>query len=190
MADRMIFLSHRFADKRIADVVRRHLGLWGFDTQCYQASAPGLGPKAGEFITLDIKEALYEAKLVILIYILTDYDWSFCMWECGLATHPTKTDTRTIVLQCNPNDTPRIFANQLLIEASEEGIHNFTIQFFREEGFFPGRPALRPDITDAVVADYSHAFYAELIASIPPGQHEERYRWDYIILHYRSLMQT
>ena len=83
-----IFISHRFADKAIADVVRQHLGIWGFDTAIFQASAPGLGPRAGENITDELKEALCNSKLVILLFTTTDYDWAYCMWECGLAHTP------------------------------------------------------------------------------------------------------
>jgi hypothetical protein len=36
-----IFISHRFADKPIADVINRNLARWGFD-DIYQAGGPGL----------------------------------------------------------------------------------------------------------------------------------------------------
>lgn len=181
-AERKIFLSHRFADKQIANVVRRHLGIWGFDTTIFQASAPGHGTRVGEHIADEIKDALHRAKLVILIYTLTDHDWSFCMWECGLATHPKKADTRTIVLQCNAHDTPRIFEGQLLIRVDQESIKNFTMQFHRDDDFLPGEPAIRADIKDETIADLSDRFYYDLCEVIAPGQREERYRWDSLTL--------
>lgn len=180
--ERKIFLSHRFTDKQIADVVRRHLGIWGFDNVIFQASAPGLGPTVGEYITDAIKDALSQAKLVILIYTLTDQDWAFCMWECGLATHPKQGDTRTIVFQCNPYDVPKTFEGQLLVKVDKDGIKNFTTQFHRDENFFLGEPAVRAGITDETVENLSTAFYNDLRAVIPPGQREDRYRWDFLTL--------
>ncbi|UCF94692.1 MAG: toll/interleukin-1 receptor domain-containing protein [Desulfobacterales bacterium] len=177
-----IFLSHRFADKPIADAVRRHLGNWGFDNEIYQASAPGVGPTVGASITDEIRDALYHAKLVILIYTLTDYDWAFCMWECGLATHPKSHDTRTIVFQCNPHETPKTFEGQLLVEIDPDGIKNFTDQFFELDAFFLGEPSVRQDIKDETVENLSTALYNDLKAVIPPGQLENRYRWDFLVL--------
>lgn len=181
-----IFLSHRFADKAIADTVRQHLEDWGFDNMIYQASAPGQGPRAGENITDELRNALYEAKLVILIYTLTDYDWSYCMWECGLATNPKSADTRTVVFQCSPHDMPKPFEGQLRISVDKEGIRNFTAQLHREPDFFPGEPAFRPRITDESLERLSATLYNELHSVIPPGRREERYRWDFLTLQLTS----
>jgi hypothetical protein len=158
------------------------LGIWGFDTQIFQASAPGFGPQAGESITEEIKEALYCAKLVILIFTLHDYDWAYCMWECGLATHPKNSDTKTIVFQCNPHDTPKTFEGQLLVKIDQDGVKNFTIQFHRDHNFFPGEEAYRPDITDETIDNLTGNFYRELSEVIPPGHREERKRWDFLSL--------
>lgn len=176
-----IFLSHRHVDKEIADVVRRHLGIWGFD-DIYQSSAPGHGPQAGENINDEIKHALYEAKLVVLIYTLNDSDWAYCMWECGLATHPKNSDTKTIVIQCNPHDTPKTFEGQLLVKVERDSLKNFIIQFHQHENFLPGVPAIRPGISVETIADFSNDFYDDLYAIIPPGQLEERNRWDSLAL--------
>lgn len=182
MVDCMIFLSHRFADRAIADVARKHLGMWGFDNKIFQASAPGQGAAAGASITDEIKDALHDTKLFMLIFTLPDYDWSYCMWECGLATHPRNLNTRSIVLQCNPHEAPKTFEGQLLIRADEEGIKNFTTQLHRDEGFFPGEPAYRSDIADTTLNDLSTSFYTELERVIPKGRHEERHRWDFFTL--------
>jgi hypothetical protein len=180
--EKTIFISHRFADKAIADVVRKHFHIWGFDNAVFQASAPGFGPRVGEFIADDIGNALYAAKLVILIYTLTDYDWSFCMWECGLATNPRNADTKTIVLQCNPHETPKIFEGQLLVKVTNDGIKNFVTQLHKDENFFPGEPPYRPNIAEEIIASYSESFLRELQNTIPCGQREERPRWDFVTL--------
>lgn len=177
-----IFLSHRHADKAIADVVRKHLGIWGYDNQVYQSSAAGLGPTFGENIGEELKAALYNAKLVLIIYTFADKDWSFIMWEAGLATHPLKLDTRTVVFQCNPHHMPKIFEGQRRVLVNEEGIRDFTTQFFRDEGFFPGEAAVYPDITEQTLHAHSTAFFNDLCAALPVCEPDERYRWDFLTL--------
>jgi TIR domain len=173
-----IFISHRFADKPIADVINRNLARWGFD-DIYQAGGPGSGPRVGDSLTDDLRDALENVDLVILVYTFTDEDWSWCMWECGVATHPRQADaTRVVVFRCSRYDSPRQFAQQVNVDVDPDGIHNFTKQLHRNDDFFKGRPAHRPKISDENLAGLSKAFYEELRPVIPTGQREERYRWD------------
>ena len=173
-----IFISHRFDDKSIADVIRRNLARWGFD-DIYQAGAPGSGPRVGDSLTDELREVLEDVDLVILVYTFTDEDWSWCMWECGLATHPRQANaTRVVVFQCSRYDSPRQFAQQVNVDVDIEGIRNFTKQLHRNEDFFRGRPAFRPRLSDEDLDDLSQDFYEDLRPVIPTGQREERYRWD------------
>jgi hypothetical protein len=173
-----IFISHRFDDKPIADVIRRNLARWGFD-DIYQAGAPGAGPRVGDSLTDELRDVLEDVDLVILVYTFTDEDWSWCMWECGLATHPRQANaTRVVVFQCSRYDSPRQFAQQVNVEVDTEGIRNFTKQLHRNEDFFRGRPPFRPRLSDEDLEDLSRDFYEDLRPVIPTGQREERYRWD------------
>jgi TIR domain len=174
-----IFISHRLADKPIADVIRNNLRRWGFN-DVYQAGAPGAGPRVGESLPDELRDALDQASLVILVYTFTDEDWSWCMWECGLATHPRETDaTRVIVFRCSKYDTPRLFAQQVMVDVEPEGVRNFTRQLHRNEDFFKGLgKAYRPALSDEDLEYLSSALYNELKPVIPPGKREERYRWD------------
>jgi hypothetical protein len=173
-----IFISYRFADKEIADVIRRNLARWGFD-DIYQARAPGAGPRVGESLSDELREVLDAVDLIILVYTFADEDWSWCMWECGLATRPRQSDaTRVVVFRCTKYDSPRQFAQQVMVDADIEGVRNFTKQLHRNEDFFKGRPAYRPRLSDEDLEDLSNAFYEELKLVIPAGQREERYRWD------------
>jgi hypothetical protein len=173
-----IFISHRFADKPIADVIRRNLERWGFD-DIYQAGGPGAGPRVGDSLTDELRAALEDVDLVILVYTFTDEDWSWCMWECGLATHPRQADaTRVVLFRCSKYDSPRQFAQQVNVDVDIEGIRNFTKQLHRDEGFFKGRPAYRPRLSDEGLEALSKDFYEDLRSVIPSGQKEERYRWD------------
>jgi hypothetical protein len=173
-----IFISHRFDDKPIADVINRNLARWGFD-DIYQAGAPGSGPRVGDSLTDELRDALEDVDLVILVYTFTDEDWSWCMWECGLATHPRQANaTRVVVFQCTRYDSPRQFAQQVNVDVDLEGIRNFTKQLHRNEDFFRGRPAFRPRLSDENLDGLSKDFLDELAPVIPSGQREERYRWD------------
>lgn len=117
--------------------------------------------------------------LVILVYTFTDEDWSWCMWECGLATHPRQADaTRVVLFRCSRYDSPRQFAQQVNVDVDIDGIRNFTKQLHRNEGFFRKRRAFRPRLSDEDLEDFSKDFYEDLRLVIPSGQREERYRWD------------
>jgi hypothetical protein len=165
-----IFISHRFDDKPIADVIRRALARWGFD-DIYQAGAPGSGPRVGDSLTDELRAVLEDVDLVILVYTFTDEDWSWCMWECGLATHPRQADaTRVVVFQCSRYDSPRQFAQQVNVEVDIEGIRNFTKQLHRDEDFFRGGPPFRPRLSDEDLDDLSKDFYEDLRPVIPTGQ--------------------
>ena len=79
---RKLFLSHRHADKAIADVVRKHLGYWNFpDEDIFQSSVAGRGTKIGEPLVGRLKDAIGQSSLVILLYTFVDEDWSYPMWE-------------------------------------------------------------------------------------------------------------
>jgi hypothetical protein len=185
-----IFISHRFADQAIADVIANNLRRWGCD-DIFQAGAPGSGPQPGGSLPNELKEALHASKLVILVYTLADEDWSWCLWECGLATHPIKFDTRTVVFLCGKNSQPKPLVDLVMVKADAASIRDFTTHFHRKEDFFPGEPALRPAISDQTLDDLSRTFYQELAQVLPLGEREERYRWDcFTLTLQRSLAET
>jgi hypothetical protein len=68
-----IFISHRFDDKPIADVIRRNLARWGFD-DIYQAGAPGSGPRVGDSLTDELRDVLEDVDLVIQHVVGTRLD--------------------------------------------------------------------------------------------------------------------
>lgn len=168
-----IFISYRFDDSGIANAIRKHLARWGFD-DIYQAGVPGDGPRVGEALSEELKEAVHGVALVILVYTFADEDWSWAMWECGLATHE---GTHVVVFRCG-SDTPKPFAQHVMVDVDMGSIRNFTEQLHRNESFFPGWPAHRPTISDQDLDEVSTDFYNDLLPVIPAGRREERYRWD------------
>src|SRR5205814_1553801 len=79
----------RHADKKIADVLRNwieHTTMGRVKT--YQSSQPGQGPRPGYILTEEVRRQLQAASVVLCIFTVHDHDWSYCLWECGVATDP------------------------------------------------------------------------------------------------------
>ena len=139
----LIFISHRHSDKRIADVINKHLRSWNVrGGQIYQSSSPQQGTRPGTVLSEDLKKKLSQANLLILVYTLPDEDWSYCMWECGVATDPKTEHTRIIVLQCTES-APTVYQDHLRVAVNREGIHDFVGRFHRDSEFFPAPKRLR-----------------------------------------------
>lgn len=183
-----IFLSHRHGDKEIADTVRKNLEDWGIThEQIFQSSEAEHGPTIGENLETELKEALYQAKLVLLTFTHADQDWSYCTWECGVATDPTKgkDGTRLIVLQCT-NDRLRVLGPRVQVPITENSVRDFTAQFHRQENFFPGEEAFLPRIGDEALERRSDKLYRDLKAIIPSGKDDVKNRWSCISLIFNQ----
>ena len=48
-------------------------------------------------------ETLWRTKLFLLVYTVPDDDWSWGMWEAGVALGAEGPDTRLVVFQCGKN---------------------------------------------------------------------------------------
>lgn len=189
---RKTFISHRHSDANIATVIRDHLQLWGLgEKEIFQSSVSTSGPKIGELLTKELSDALATTKLVILVYTFADEDWSYCMYECGLATVPgtDQKKTRVVVFQCSP-DKPKVLENQVLVRINEQDIQKFVTQTHREADFWPGEPPLRPDITDQAVSTFSKGFFDAIAPNVPEGRLVQRQRWDCFTLHLPKEQAT
>ena len=49
-------------------------------------------PGVGRTLNAELRQALWGAGAVILVYTSPDEDWGYCMWECGVATLPHDAD--------------------------------------------------------------------------------------------------
>jgi hypothetical protein len=77
------------------------------------------------------------AEVLILIYTSSDEDWSYCMWECGVATHPQSPNTAIIVFQCG-TDIPAPFHDVVRVNVRQyDDIKKFTDQFLRDPTYCP-----------------------------------------------------
>lgn len=138
----VIFISHKHADRDIAVTLGRFVKeKSGGNVRVHLSSSPDFeGPRFGKPLNAELKRALGEAESVILIYTTETEDWSYCMWECGMAVDPQdETPTSVVVMQCGPDD-PRPFGDQLRAKAeSLDSVQAFVKALLTTADFFPRR---------------------------------------------------
>jgi hypothetical protein len=169
----LLFISHRTADKAIADVVRDFVTTRSsgnvdvFQTSTWEAH----GPRIGGDINRELRQALWNADALILIFTRQEGDWSYCMWECGVATEPSSDDTNVIVFQCG-RDLPRVFAHQVAVDVRNDGkVRTFVNNFLTSPNFFPTQEraltGFQPN--DANVDRAAREFF-EALNRVVPGE--------------------
>ncbi|MCA1709453.1 MAG: hypothetical protein LC808_41695, partial [Actinobacteria bacterium] len=135
----LLFISHRHADQAIAEVLRKFVtDRSGGRIEVYQSSsAYADGPRVGRELHRQLKERLWAAGVVVLVYTSPDEDWSYCMWECGVASHPRAPETKIVVLQCGPR-SPSVYGESVRVNAQDPvDIQKFTNEFLTSGDFFP-----------------------------------------------------
>ena len=136
----LVFISHRHEDKILADVITDFLKTKsGGRVEVFQSSNfAAKGPEIGRNLNEQLRQYLWTASAVILIYTTSDQDWSYCMWECGVAMDPGSPDTKVILFQC-AGEAPALFADQVRVDITNSGdIQRFTNEFLTSKRFFPG----------------------------------------------------
>jgi hypothetical protein len=135
----LLFISHRHGDRPIADVLRKFVtDRSGGRIAVFQSSsAQAENPRVGRELQKELKEHLWAAGVVVLVFTSPEEDWSYCMWECGVATHPASPETKIVVLQCGPRP-PSVYADAVRVNAQDPvGIQKFTNDFLTGSDFFP-----------------------------------------------------
>ena len=97
---RLVFISHRHQDERIAQCIASFLrSLSGARIDVFNSSSSRYqGPRLSRSIEGELKTALATCGIVILVYTDPSADWGWCLWECGVATNPQDAvPTRVIV---------------------------------------------------------------------------------------------
>jgi hypothetical protein len=176
-----LFISHKHVDRQIAKVLaefieERSVG----KIKIHLSSSPDFqGPRFGPSLN-----ALWNTEVLILLYTSEEQDWSYCMWECGMATHPQSPNTNLIVFQCG-RDVPSPFKDVLRIDPrSRDDIKSFTKQLLREAGFFKGG-AILPELKDAYIENLAtdlHSRLKEVLPQLDDGQVEQWPAWPYLRL--------
>jgi hypothetical protein len=190
MSNPLIFISHKHSDRAVATVLRSFVSEQSSGKfRVFQSSDPSAaGPRIARQIRTELREALWEASAVILVYTSPDKDWGYCMWECGVATHPGSPDTRIIVFQC-ADSSPDLFAGQLHVDARENAdIERFARQFMTDPEFLPRRnePVTGYPATDPRVTMAANKLFEDLKAVLPQGAAEEWPAHPFIQFHLSS----
>jgi hypothetical protein len=170
----LLFISHKHSDKPIADVIHDFVrDRSGDRVRVFQSSsASAEGPRLGRNLTQELADALWEASMVILVYTSPDHDWSYCMWECGVATDPRSPDTRPVLFQCG-DERPDVFAGSLGVDTRDlSQVQRFVNDFLTRPNFFPGhrRPITEFPPNSDFVKQAGQAFYTKLEEVIPRGE--------------------
>jgi hypothetical protein len=185
----LLFISHRHADREIADVIRDFITFRsGGDVVVYQtSSSDAQAPKIGRSVNRELRRALWKSEVLVLIYTSQERDWDYCMWECGVATHSESEDTSVIVLQCGRH-LPRVFADQVAVDIRDsDKVRRFVNAFLTDPGFFPGRDeaVTRFQPNDTNVERATQALYEDLQRVVRPdddGQVEEWHAMPFVQL--------
>ena len=175
----VLFISHRHDDRAIADVLRKFIeARTGGRVTVFQSSSPDAkGPKQGESVTAELRRALWHASVVVLIYTTQDQDWSYCMWECGVAQLPQPSSTKTVVFQC-AEQFPAVFADQLHVGVrNEQDIEKFVNDLLTGPGYFPRLEKAVTEFSPGTepVKEAAHELYLRLQEVLPTPEGVEEW---------------
>jgi len=185
-----VFISHRHADKAIAETVADflHQRSSGAATIFCSSSVDHVAPVAGVNLEQSLKKALALCDVVVLVFTSESEDWSFCMWECGVATDPRdQRPTNVVVFQCGEN-APKPYVDYLRVDARDaESVTGFVKTFLTGTDYFPDHEPLTGFASDGKeVKQFGSELHAKLAAVLPagPNEVEERSASTYLCLEF------
>lgn len=180
-SSRSLFISHKHVDEKIADEIRAFVTMHsGGRVDVYQSSSKWAdAPKVGRNLNKQLRETLWNTGVLILVYTSAEHDWSYCMWECGVASHPQSPDTKIILFQC-AGSSPAVFTEQVNVNMRNAAdIQKFTNEFLTSTDFFPGTQGAvtRFKANGREVIDAANDFFKKLELVLPPDKIEPSTEW-------------
>jgi len=172
-----LFISHKHSDRQIARVIADFIETKSLGhVSVHVSSDPAYkGPRLGRNLNQELCNALFESDVLILVYSSADEDWSYCMFECGVATDPQSPHTNIIVFQCG-RDAPTPFADQLRVDVRKlDDLRKFAKAFFTDPTFFPSATsALAPTFSESQWDRAAHELHEALAAPgvLPPAEEQ------------------
>jgi hypothetical protein len=152
----------------------------GGNVDVYQSSSSeAQAPKIGRNINQELRAALRQTQVLLLVYTSQERDWDYCMWECGCATSDETEETRLIVMQCGRH-LPRVFADQLAVDLRDsEKVRRFVNEFLTDPKFVPGRdqPLTGFQAGDANVQRAADSLFEDLQSVLRPDEDEQAEDW-------------
>ena len=182
----LIFISHKQSDKALAEAVARFLESEATrQIRIFLSSSPGFeGVRFGKPITGDLRDVLADADVFLLLYTSADEDWSWCMWEWGVANHPASAKTTMVILQCG-SEAPKIdVGNRRVNVRQKDEIHAFVKQYFTNVGFFPslGVEPFGGHFSPDAIAAKAEALFGSLVTFPAIDPTVEWQTWPYLQL--------
>ncbi len=183
MAKPLVFISHKHADKDIALTVAKWIeDATDFEMDVFLSSNESFkGPRFGKELNKELRTALWNCDVLIVIYTIEDREWSYCMWECGVANDQSSPDTTTIVFQFS-DDVPKVLAGTNRVDARQAGdLRKFAAQLFTEPDFFPSlnRP-LKAQLPRDVINTKADALFTALKSRPDFSLRREWATWPYV----------
>ena len=185
----LLFISHKHSDRRIAEELARFIrARSGGKIKVHLSSSPDFqGPRFGPSLNAQLREALWQTEVLILLYTSEDQDWSYCMWECGMAMHPQSPNTSVVVFQCGL-DIPSPFQDVLRVNPRKrDDVKRFVLQLLREPELFSKTKAVLPDLSDADIEDLATELHTRfndkdkaILPQLDDGQGEQWPAWPYL----------
>lgn len=181
----LVFISHKHVDRQIAQVLADfiHEESRGEVDVHNSSNLNYLGPVGGERLTDALRQVLWRTDVLLLVYTAADQDWSFCMWEAGVATDSASPNTRTVVLQCG-DEAPPVFQGFVRVDLRHrDDVRKFVIEFFLDAGYFPRRNrGLTPRWKRESVEHAADQLHAALGKVIQPANASFAHLWPCIRL--------
>ncbi len=177
--DPLVFVSHKHSDREIAEAIARFVrNRTAGKVRVHLSSSPDFeGPRLGKPLNDELKRALGAAEAVILVFTSETEDWSYCMWECGIATNPNDPrPTSVIVVQCGP-DEPKPFGDQLRVDARNlDSVQTLVKSLLTSTDFFARRdaPVTGFAAEGAEVKEFAAELHRQLGEVLPSGGGAER----------------
>jgi predicted transcriptional regulator len=177
--DPLVFVSHKHSDREIAETIARFVkNRTAGKVRVHLSSSPDFeGPRLGKPLNDELKGALGAAEAVILVFTSETEDWSYCMWECGIATNPNDPrPTSVVVVQCGENE-PKPFGDQLRVDARNlDSVQTFVKTVLTSTDFFARRSTSVTGFAaeGPEVKEFAAELHGKLGEVLPSGAGAER----------------
>lgn len=172
--DPLVFISHKHSDREIAETLGRFVrNRSAGQVRVHLSSSPDFeGPRFNAPLNAELKQALGASDLVILVYTTEAEDWSYCMWECGVATNPhDDTPTAVVAVQCTEAE-PKPFSDQLRVDARKlDSVQGFVKALLTSTDFFANQdgPVTGFAAEGSEVKEFAAELHAKLADVLPKG---------------------
>jgi hypothetical protein len=135
----LLFISHLHEDRPVADVIASFVQTRSAGrVEVFQSSSAEVtGPRPGERLAQELREQLWRASVVLLIYSYPSRDWSWPMWECGVAEQPQSPSSRIVIFQLT-DAFPQVYVDRTRVRMGDlTEIRRFTHDLLTSPQFFP-----------------------------------------------------